>query len=393
MAKAPLSVIVLCILSVITGCASPNIRGTGDLGVIIERSSGSVQIVDGTDCVSLGRVTGLGDLSHASLVFSKDQRFVFVFGRDGGITKIDLLLGKVVKRVIQATNSIGGAISADGKLIAVQNYEPGGVKIFDSKSLNLISQIVAPIGATGKPSRVVGLADLPDNKFAYSLFDSNEIDIVDVKKPSDPSVTRFKNIGKSPYDALASPDGRYYIAGLYGEDGLAIVDNWNPESGARRILSGYGRGEKNLPVYKMPHLRGWSLSGELAFFPSIGHHEVIMADAHNWNQITSIKVAGQPVFVMADPSGRRVWVNFAYPDNDKVQVIDVPTRSIIATLSPGKAILHMEFTSKGDAVWLSSRDDNKVVVIDTSSLKVINELSAESPSGIFFSWRSSRIGM
>ena len=47
-------------------------RGTGDLGVLIERASGSLQIVETSTNTSLGRVTGLGDLSHASEVYSPD---------------------------------------------------------------------------------------------------------------------------------------------------------------------------------------------------------------------------------------------------------------------------------------------------------------------------------
>ncbi|MCD5364646.1 protein nirF, partial [Chromobacterium aquaticum] len=248
-------------------------------------------------------------------------------------------------------------------------------------------------GADGKPSRVVGLADLPGRRFVYALFDADEIDVLDAADPAQPQLTRYRDAGKRPYDGLASMDGRYFLAGLYGEDGLSLLDTWRPEQGVRRILAGYGRGQQPLPVYKMPHLRGWALAGDYAFLPAIGRHEVLLADNRSWAQLAAIPVLGQPVFAMAEPSGRRVWVNFAFPDNDKVQVIDVPTRSVIATLKPGKAILHMEFTPRGDAVWLSSRDDDKLVVVDTASLKVLRELPARSPSGIFFSWRASRIGM
>ena len=55
-------------------------------------------------------------------------------------------------------------------------------------------------------------------------------------------------------------------------------------------------------------------------------------------------MAGQPVFVMARPDGRQVWVNFAVPDYDRVQVIDTPSQRVVDTLRPGKAVLHMEFT-------------------------------------------------
>jgi protein NirF len=53
----------------------------------------------------------------------------------------------------------------------------------------------------------------------------------------------------------------------------------------------------------------------------------------------------------------------------------------------------MEFTPRGEAVWLSARDDHKVVVYDTASLAVLTELPADSPSGIFFASRASRIGL
>ena len=45
-----------------------------------------------------GIVEGLGDLSHASAVFSRDGRYAFVFGRDGGLSKVDLLTGTLTAR-------------------------------------------------------------------------------------------------------------------------------------------------------------------------------------------------------------------------------------------------------------------------------------------------------
>ncbi|MDF5809132.1 cytochrome D1 domain-containing protein [Pseudomonas aeruginosa] len=68
-----------------------------------------------------------------------------------------------------------------------------------------------------------------------------------------------------------------------------------------------------------------------------------MLDARDWKQTDAIDVAGQPVFVMTRPDDRQIWVNFAYPDNDKVQVIDSETHEVIETLRPGPGVLHMEF--------------------------------------------------
>lgn len=376
----------------LAGCATPALRGSGDLGVVIERAAGSVQVVSNSSNTMLARVGGLGDLSHASLVYSRDARYVYVFGRDGGISKVDILAGKLVARVLQAGNSIGGAISSDGRIVAAQNYSPGGVKLFDADTLALLADIPA-LDDKGQPSKVVGLADLPGNRFAFSLFEAGEIWVLDAATPRAPQVTKYRNVGRNPYDGLASSDGRYYIAGLYGDDGLALLDNWQPQAGVRRILPGYGQGRDKQPVYKMPHLRGWSIAGDYAFLPAIGLHEVLVADNRSWQEAARVPVYGQPVFVMAEPSGRRVWVNFAFPHNDTVQVIDVPTMQVIRTLKPGRAILHMEFTARGDAVWLSSRDDDKLVVIDTATFRTRRELPAANPSGIFFSWRAGRMGM
>jgi protein NirF len=368
-------------------------RGTGDLGLVVERADGSVQLLDTTARALLGRVTGLGDLSHASAVFSRDARFAYVFGRDGGLTKIDLLDATIVKRVIQSGNSIGGAISQDGRFIAAANYTPGGVKIFDAATLDLVAEIPA-IGADGQVSKVVGIEDAPGNRFAFSLFDAGEIWLADLSRdPAHPALTKYPNIGRQPYDALVTPDGRWYAAGLYGEDGVAVLDLWHPERGVTRALPDYGRGTEKLPVYKMPHLETWAASGRHVFIPAVGRHEVLIVDLDGWKQVGSIPVAGQPVFVMSEPTGRRLWVNFAFPHYDTVQVIDVESSQVAHTLKPGRAVLHMEFTPRGEHVWLSVRDENRVEIYDTQTLAKLGELPARSPSGIFFSARAHRFGL
>ncbi len=378
-------------LALLAGC-SPALRGTGDLGLVVERADGRLMVVENSTSTQLASVTGLGDLSHAALVYSRDQRYAFVFGRDGGLSKVDILTGSVVGRVMQSGNSIGGAISQDGSLVAVANYTPGGIKVFDSATLEQVADIPA-IGADGKPSKVIGIADLTGKRFIYTLYDAGEIWIADLADPKAPRITRHTNIGKLPYDALITGDGRWYLAGLFGEDGIALLDLWNPDKGVTRILDHYGKGKEALPVYKMPHLRGWAAAGDEIWLPAIGHHQVLVVDKGRWTEKTRIDVAGQPVFAMARPDGRQVWVNFAVPDYSKVQVIDTQTKKVIKTLEPGLAILHMEFTPKGERVWLSARDSDKVVVYDTETLEKVAEMPAARPSGIFFTNRANKTGL
>lgn len=380
----------------LTGVQESELRGTGDLGVIIERADGNVLIVEHSNNQILARVEGLGDLSHASVVFSRDARYAYVFGRDGGLTKIDLLKQRIDKRIIQGGNSIGGAISEDGRLIAVGNYEPGGVKVFTADTLELVADIPATTLADGtKNSRVVGMTDAPGQKFMVSLFDTGEIWIIDFsdKTTNEPQITKFFDIGKQPYDSMLTPEGRYYMAGLFGEDGLAMLDLWHPEKGVKRVLGGYGKGEQPMPVYKMPHLEGWTVADDRVFVPAIGRKEVLVIDNKSWEQAGRIEMIGQPVFVMARPDARQIWVNFAVPDNQYVQVIDSETAEVIKTIEPGPGVLHMEFSPRGEQIWISVRDRNEVQIWDTATLEHLYTLEADSPSGIFFTNRAHRIGL
>ena len=369
------------------------VRGTGDLGIIIERATGSIQVINHSDNSSLFKIDGLGDLSHASAVYSRDARYAYIFGRDGGLSKIDVLCGKLVKRIVQGGNSIGGAISQDGKLIAVSNYVPGGVKVFSSDDLSLVADIPATKVTDEKASKTVGLVDAPSQRFVFSLYDTGEIWIADMHDPKNPVIKKFTNIGLQPYDGLMTPDGRNYIAGLFGEDGMAEVDLWHPEKGVNRILDHYGKGEEKLPVYKMPHLEGWAIAGEQALFPAVGHHEVLVANRKDWSVTKHIKVHGQPVFVIARPDGRQAWVNFAFPNNDTIQVIDTESLEVIKTMTLGKGALHMEFTPRGERVWISVRDKDEVQVFDTETLEKLATLPAAKPSGIFFTARAHKTGL
>ena len=384
-------VMISLLLASLTACAT--VRGTGDMGVVIERATGSIQVIETTHNQALKRIEGLGDLSHASVVYSRDARYAYVFGRDGGLTKVDLLKGQIARRIIQSGNSIGGAISQDGRLVAVSNYTPGGVRIFSADSLELVADIPAVYGDGRQRSKVVGLVDAPEQKFVFSLYDAGEIWLVDMKNPGKPIITQYKNVGRLPYDALLTPDGRYYIAGLFGEDGLALLDLWHPDQGVQRILAEYGKGEQKLPVYKMPHLEGWASAGDRLFIPGIGHHEVLVIDKNTWRQIKRIPVHGQPVFVMARPDSRQVWINFAHPRNDTVQVLDTQSLESVKTLTPGKAVLHMEFTPRGEQVWISVRDADRVDVYDTRTFERVQSLSMNKPSGIFLTVRAGKIGL
>jgi protein NirF len=358
---------------------------TGDLGLVVERATGSLLVVDRSDRAAVGRIEGLGDLSHASLTYSPDERYAYVFGRDGGLTKVDILARKIVARIVQAGNSIGGAISDDGRLIAVSNYEPGGVKVFDADTL----APVADIPARGK---TIGLVDVPGRRFAWAVWDTGETYLADFSG-AEPKVTALGNAGANPFDAVLTDDGHTYLVGLFGEKGVTAFDLWDDHPAPVRFLKDYGKTEDDLPVYKMPHLQGWAFTEGQYVLPAVGRHELLWVDRATLAETARTPTHGQPVFIIAQPGSPFVWVNFATPLNDTVQVVDSRTHAVVATLTPGAAVLHMEFAPRGAEAWVSVRDEGKVIVYDTRTRAPVAEIAAQSPSGIFFTARAHRTGL
>lgn len=263
--------------------------------------------------------------------------------------------------------------------------KPGGVRVFEAETLEMVADF--PTG-----SKTIGLVDAPGGRFVFSLWDDGETWIADMSG-AEPELTRITGMGSNPYDALITGDGRRYIVGLFGEDGLSTLDLWAESPSVQRVLPNYGRGEDPLPVYKMPHLEGWALAGDRFALPAVGRHELLWLDAQKLTELGRTQTHGQPVFAVARPDGRHVWVNYAHPDNDTVEVIDTLSGEVLRTLKPGPAVLHMEFTARGHQVWISVRDENRIDIYDTQTFEKIGEVPAQTPSGIFFTARAHRIGL
>ena len=192
---------------------------------------------------------------------------------------------------------------------------------------------------------------------------------------------------------MLTPDGRTYLIGLFGEKGLVSIDLWSPEPKPVRFMENYGKGQEDLPVYKMPHLQGWALADDQFVVPAVGQHELLWVDRRSLTETARTKTHGQPVFVIAQPASPYVWVNFAHPLNDTVQVVNTVTHEVVKELTPGPAVLHMEFTPRGHEVWISVRDENVVKIYDTRTYEKLGEIAAESPSGIFFTARAHQPGL
>lgn len=382
------ALLILCVLGVpLQSNADERRWGTASLVVIIERQAGSVLIIDSSRHELLGRVSGLGNLTHATVKFSPDARYAYVLGREGEVSKIDLLTLKLVKKVSAGKLSVGGVISQDGKYVALSNYVPGEVRILDADTLELIKTIPALYtdgsDKDGKelPSRVVGLVDAPGNLLVFSLMEANSIWVVDAGKKEFPVIRKFADVGKTPYDALISPDGRYYLAGFLDSNWMGLLDTWRLDR-VTPILAEQGKGPE-VPLWKIPHLKGWAITGRLAFLPALKREVALVYSTLDWTPLTPIPISGTALYTVARPDGRQVWVDIIGKNGDLIDVIDVDSMKVIKTLNPGPGATHPQFTPKGDAAYVSLMDGGKVVVYDTATYQVLKEFPADHPPGSF----------
>ncbi|MBI5642677.1 MAG: protein nirF [Deltaproteobacteria bacterium] len=396
---------LVLLLSVVLACTGAiakeqRLYGTSALMAIVERESGSVAVIDSISHELIGKVEGLGDLKHASIVFSRDARFAYVIGRDGTLSKVDLLSLTLAAQAKAGAHSIGIAISRDNRYLMVCNYSPGGVVIFDSKDLKAIKEIPALLKDGKTLSRTVGPLDTPDNLMIFGLMEGNSVWVVDMKKEGFPVIRKFENVGDTPYDQLITPDGRYYLVGLQKSGWMGLLDTWRLDKmqriDVRQRRIGVGEKEE-VPIYHIPHLESWAITSGLAFVPAFGEKRVIVYSLKDWSIVKSIPISGTGLFVVARPGGREVWVdNVGAPGSKEerlVEIIDVDGLYVKKTIDVGTGAIDPQFTPKGEAVYISVRDENKVAVYDTDSCKLIKEIPLNKPSGIFSSDRASKFGL
>jgi protein NirF len=155
--------------------------GIGSRVFVVERESESLAVYDYLARELLPRrISGLGNLRHATMIFSPDLRYGYLATRGGKVSRIDLEKLERAGEVFTSKSSIDNAISQDGRFIATAEYAPGGVTILDAGDLRVRKRHTASFTRDGEtlPSRVTGIVDAPGNRFVCVLMEGAEIWVI-----------------------------------------------------------------------------------------------------------------------------------------------------------------------------------------------------------------------
>jgi protein NirF len=385
----------------LVACATALAADAGGIGsrvFVVERASGSLAVYDYIERRLLPeRITGLGNLRHATMIFSPDLRFGYLATRSGQVSRIDLHKLEKTGVVFTSENSIDNAISQDGRYIATAEYVPGGLTLLDAASMEVLKRHTATFDAEGipHPSRVTGVVDAPGNRFVCVLIEGAEIWIVDASKPDFPIEHRIATRQNNPYDAMITPDGRFYVVGHMESDRVSVLDLTRPGDGILEVsLRDPGIAyDKAMPV-KLPHLASWAVAGKWIFVPLVGEDRLAVLDRASWKLVQSIPLRGHPVYAVRSPSEREVWVSFSGEEDDAfVQIVDVESLAVTDTIRVGRRIYHMDFTPRGSHVLISANADDRLFLVNAATHEIEDEQEVASPSGIFGVWRAFRTGL
>jgi len=382
---------LLLVLSALVLASAVGAQGVGSRVFIVEREAGSLAVYDlATRELLPERISGLGNLRHATMIFSPDLRFGYLSSRSGQVSRIDLDKLTRAGEVLTSESSIDNAISQDGRWIATAEYAPGGVTVIDARTLEVVARLAA------ESSRVTGIVDAPGNRFVCVLMEGKEIWIIDASGAKIAVERRIPLDGAGmPYDAMITPDGRFYVVGHLESDSVSILDLSAPEAGVRRVSlrdpsKHYAR---DTPV-KLPHLASWAVAGPWIFVPLVGEDRLAVLDRSTFAFKSSIPLRGHPVYAVRSPTEREVWVSFSGEKDDAfVQVIDVERLEVVATIELAGRIYHMDFTPRGSHVLVSANRANKLLLVNAATREIEDVEAVDSPSGIFGPWRAFRIGL
>ena len=365
---------------------------------VVQREAGSLAVYDfaAREMVP-AQIEGLGNLRHATMTFSPDLRYGYLATRNGQLTRIDLHTLETAGTVFTSENSIDIAISQDGRFIATAEYLPGGVTILDAQTMEVVHRLDGSFEENGQTrnSRMTGIVDAPGNRFVAVGIESAQIVVIDASDPEFPVEHRIDAVAPEPYDAMITPDGRYYLVGHIENDAVSLVDLLHPELGARPValFDPTVEVDAEAPV-KLPHMASWAFAQGRIFVPLVGEARLAVINPQTWQLEESIPLLGNPVYAVRAPTEREIWVSFSGEEHDAfVQIIDVESRAVVDTIEVGGRIYHMDFTPRGGYVLVSANRDNTLALINAETREIEDRQTIESPSGIFGVWRAFRIGL
>lgn len=383
------------------------------------RDAGEVALIDG-DTKEIRSIVKTGYAVHISRM-SKSGRYVYVIGRDGRLSLIDLWMEKpgVVAEV---------KIGFDARSVDTSKFK-GFEDTYAIAGAYWPPQYVIMDGDTLKPRKVVSTRGMtvdgeyhPEPRVAsivaseikpewvVNIKETGQILLVDY---SDIENLKTTTVGSAKFlhDGGFDASKRYFLVAANASNKIAAVDTKtgklaalidtakipHPGRGANFVHPTFG------PVWATGHL-----GADVVTLISTPSEESKFAQykGFNWKVVQEVKHVPGNLFVKTHPKSTHLWADSAQ-NSDKelaesvsvwnlsdlskpVKTINVFKDSGLAETKATRRAVHPEYSADGTEVWISlwggKTDQSAIVVYDDKTLtlkKVITDPKMITPTGKF----------
>ncbi len=387
---------------------------------VILRDVGKIAIIDG-DKKEVVSVVPSGFATHI-VRNSKDGRYVYVIGRDGKASMIDLWM-KEPKNVaeIRVCNDARSIDTSkyegyEGKYAVVGCYWPPSIVTLDGQTLEPLKQVATASytydeGVFTREARVASIvANHYKPEWVINIKETGQVwlyDYTDVKNPTIKMIEAERFLHDGGWDSSK----RYFLVAANARDTICVVDAKEGKLVAKIPSQGTkphpGRGANvNSKEYGPVWITGHIGSNDIVAIGTDpkGHPK------NAWKVVKKIKLPGEGggnLFVKTHPKCKYIFADRPVNPNRELQtqiyVIDKDKLEFVKTLKiPEKYLksknpkikmrgpVHFEFNDKGDEVWTSiwgnKETPSAILVYDANTLKLkkaIEDPRIITPTGKF----------
>ena len=384
------------------------------------RDTGEVALIDG-DTKEIRSIVKTGYAVHISRL-SKSGRYVYVIGRDGRLSLIDLWMEKpaVVAEVKVGFDARSVDTSKfkgfEDKYAIAGSYWPPQYVIMEGETLKPI-KIVSTRGMTvdgeyhpePRVASIVSSETKPE--WVVNIKETGQILLVDYADIKNLKVTTIES-AKFLHDGGWDASKRYFLVAANASNKIAAVDTKTGKLAAlidTKKIPHPGRGANFKhpqygPVWATGHLGDSVIT--LISTPSDKPADAKYKD-NNWKVVQEVKHIGAGnLFVKTHPKSKHLWADA--PQNPEREIAESVAVWDMADLSTPKKVInvakdsglpatksirravHPEYSADGTEVWISlwggKTDQSAIVVYDDKTLavkKVITDPKMITPTGKF----------
>ena len=381
------------------------------------RDTGEVALIDG-DSKQIITIIPTGYAVHISRL-SSSGRYLYVIGRDGKVTLIDLWM-KVPAAVAEVK------IGQEARSVETSKFKGYEDKYAVAGSY-WPPQYVIMDGPTLKPLRVVSTRGMtydtgefhPEPRVASIVASHYHPEfIINVKETGHTLMVNYSDVNNLKTTDIATErflhdggfdsTGRYFLVAANARNIVVVIDTKtdkmvakikvgtkpHPGRGANFIHPKYG------PVWATSHLGDETIS--LIGTDPVNHPQ------YAWKVVQTLEgQGGGALFVKSHPKSKHLYVDTPLNPDDAVSssvavfniadmASDAPTYKVLpiadwAGIKTGaRRIVQGEFNKAGDEIWFSvwnkKGDESAIVVVDDKTLKLKNVIKVKrlvTPTGKF----------